>query len=513
MRTEKSIKNALVAIISNIVLIIIGFISQYVFKNTLGQDYLGLNGLFTSIVSMLGIVELGLGTALIYHLYKPVAENDIEKVKALMHFYRTSYRIIAGIIIIAGMILMPFLKFFIDTTLDLNFHYIFGLFVIESAFSYLLSYKRSILYANQENYIVNIIHILYVLSMNIVQILILIYTKNYLLYLWIKIIFRIIENIAVTIVANKRYPYINVSSNNRIDNNTRNDIIIKVKGLFIHKIGSYLVLGTDNIIISKYLTLAVVGMYTSYSMITSGIKNFFSQIFYSITASVGNLLVLDKNKAYDVYKDMLFMNFWLSGICSISFYIISKPFVTLWLGNDFVLTKSAVAALMVNLYFDTYGYTIGAFKSAAGIFHEDRWIPAFQSLINITVSIIMVQICGLAGVIIGTIVSQMLLYLYSYPVLVYKKLFNKNTKDFFLETIKYFSVYILTFLVTLIITRVATIHIIILQLLINALVCLIIPNLLFFLFFHSTSEFDYFKRLIINKLSILQNKKRLNLKK
>ena len=502
MRTDKSIKNAVVAIISNVILIIIGFISQAIFKNTLGQDYLGLNGLFTSIVSMLGIVELGLGTALIYHLYKPVAENDINKITALMRFYKISYRIIALTIIMAGLLLMPFLHFFVDTDLNINIYYIFGLFVVESAFSYLLSYKRSILYANQENYIVNVIHIMYVVSMNVTQILILLGTKNYVLYLWIKILFRIIENIVVTIVANKRYPYIKGSEKNKIDDEIRNDIILKVKGLIIHKIGSYLVLGTDNIIISKFLNLAIVGMYTSYTMITAGIKNLFSQVFYSITASVGNLLVMDKDKAYDIYKNMLFMNFWLSGFCSISFYIISEPFVTLWLGKKFVLSQFAVVVLMINLYLDTYGYTIGAFKSAAGIFHEDRWIPFIQSIINIVVSIVLAQIWGLAGVITGTIVSQMILFFYSYPVFVYKKLFNKRIGVFYKETLKYFVVFLLVFLASFGISKMIMTDVIIWRLIINIFTCIVVPNVLLYWFFRKTSEFTYFITIIKSRMTL-----------
>ena len=499
MRTEKSIKNAIVAIASNIILILVGFISQAVFKTYLGQDYLGLNGLFTSIVSMLGIVELGLGTALIYHLYKPVAENDIPKIVALMRFYKLSYRIIAGIIILAGALLMPLLHFFVSTDLNINLYYIFGLFVIESAFSYLLSYKRSILYANQENYIVNIIHIIYVIGMNLVQIILLIKTRDYILYLWLKVAFRMIENVLVTIAANKRYPYIKSKEIQRIDKDTRNDIIIKVKGLFLHKIGSYLVLGTDNIIISRFLNLAIVGMYTSYGMITAGIKNLFSQVYYSITASVGNLLVLEKEKAYQTYKNMLFMNFWLSGFASISFYIISKPFVTLWLGNDFVLGHAAVIVLMINLYFDTYGYTIGAFKSAAGIFHEDRWIPVLQSIINIIVSVVLVQLFGLTGVVIGTIVSQMLLFLYSYPVLVYKKIFNKNKTAYYYETFKYFAVFIIVFLVTYFVSTIIRFDQIVVELLFSLVLCLVLPNLMFYIAFRKNDEFMYFINLISRK--------------
>lgn len=499
MRTDKSIKNAIVAIISNIVLIIVGFISQAVFKNCLGKDYLGLNGLFTSIVSMLSIVELGLGTAIIYHLYKPVAENDIDKICVLMRFYRVSYRVIAIIIICLGFLMMPFLRFFAEAELDENIYYIFGLFVIESAFSYLLSYKRSILYANQENYIVNAIHIGYILSMNIFQIIILINTGNYILYLWLRVIFRMIENVAVTIVANRRYPYIN-NKTHKIDFETKKDIIVKVKGLFIHKIGSYLVLGTDNIIIKLFINLTVVGIYTSYTMITAGIKNLFAQVFYSITASVGNLLINDKDRAYSVYKNMLFINFWLSGFCSISFYIISKPFVTIWLGSDFVLSKYVVLAIMINLYFDTYGYTIGAFKSAAGIFHEDRWVPALQALVNILISIVMAHYWGLAGVIIGTIVSQMVLYLYSYPKFVYMRLFNRKKMSYYFETLKYLLLFGFIFGITYCISEMIKIDDVFITLIIYLFTCIIIPNTLIYMIFGKSNEYKFFESIVKNRL-------------
>lgn len=500
MRTENSIKNAVVAFVSNFVLIIVGFISQAIFKNCLGQDYLGLNGLFTSIVSMLSIVELGLGTALIYHLYKPVAENDIETIKTLMHFYRVSYRVIAAIIIVAGALLMPFLHLFVKIDVTVNIHYIFALFVVESAFSYLLSYKRSIIYAHQENYIVNAVHIGYVIGLNACQIFFLIKTSDYILYLWIKIAFRILENIVVTIIANKKYPYIRQNNIAPMDTIIRDDIVKKVKGLFLHRIGSYLVLGTDNIIISRFLNIGVVGIYSSYSMITSGIKNLFAQVYYSITASVGNLLVLDKERAYEVYKEMLFANYWLSCFCSISFYIISKPFVVLWLGNEFVLPEMTTFVIMLNLYFDTYGYTIGAFKSAAGIFHEDRWIPMIQSVINIITSIILAKVCGLTGVVIGTILSQMLMFFFSYPQFVYKKLFDRSYFFYCKETISYFIVFLLVFVVTVIISSFIYINSHLLSLLVNAVICIMIPNTFLFVLFRKSNEFKFMYNTVMSKI-------------
>ena len=184
MRSESSIKNAITAIGSNIISILIGIISQAVFIKVLGTEYLGVNGLFTNIISMLGIVELGIGSAIIYHLYEPVAKNDKEKIKSLMRFYKISYRIIALIVFCIGICIIPFLKSIVgETTIETNINFIYFLFVIDIVASYLLTYKRSILYANQQSYIINIVHILYLILLNVIQIIVLLLTNNYIIYL------------------------------------------------------------------------------------------------------------------------------------------------------------------------------------------------------------------------------------------------------------------------------------------------------------------------------------------
>lgn len=501
MRTEKSIKNVIVAFISNFSNIIIGFISQAIFIKYLGEEYLGLNGLFSNLVSMLGIVELGLGSALIYHLYEPIAKKSIDEIKSLMQFYKKSYNIIALIITILGLLITPFLNFFVETSLNVNIYIIFILFIIDIVFSYLLSYKRSILYGNQENYIVNAIHILYTLFMNISQIIVLIYSKNYFYYLIIKIISRILENIIITYIANKKYPYIKDKNAKKLDNEIKKDVFKKVKGLFLHKIGSYLVLGTDNIIISKFINLITVGIYSNYALISNGIKNLFSQIYYSITASVGNLLIeKEPEKSYDIYQKMLFMNYWLACFCSISFFIISKPFVTVWLGKNYILNNITVFFLMIQLFLDIFGYTIGSFKTGAGIFHEDRWIPLLQSIINIVVSVILVKSMGLTGVIIGTIVSQLLLYTYSYPKYVYEPIFKRNKLKYYKEMIQYLLLFLMTFTITVLLTKYININNSFIELIIYATICIIIPNIITILLFFRSKEFKYFINLIKSKI-------------
>ena len=194
MRSINSIKNAITAMASNIVSILIGVVAQAIFIRTLGAEYLGVNGLFTNIVSMLGIVELGIGSAIIYNLYKPVAEDNIEEIKILMNFYKKSYRIIAVIVFIVGVSIIPFLKDIVgEVTVDINLNFIYLLFILDIVASYLLTYKRSILYANQKTYITNIVHISYLIIMNVLQIITLLIFKNYICYLFIKIICRILE--------------------------------------------------------------------------------------------------------------------------------------------------------------------------------------------------------------------------------------------------------------------------------------------------------------------------------
>ena len=308
MRSLNSIKNTIISIIMSIVTILIGLVTQKIFINILGTEYIGLNGLFNNIISMLAIAELGIGSAIIYNLYEPIANNNKEKIKSLLNFYKKSYRLIALIITVVGICVIPFLNIIVgENNIHENLTFIYLLFLFDTVASYFLTYKRSILYASQKTYIVNIIHIIYLILMNITQITILVLTKNYIVYLIIKIIFRILENIVITLVANKMYSYIREKNVKEIDKKTKNSIIKKVKGLVLHKIGGFIVLGSDNIIISSFLGVSIVGLYSNYNTILQAVDNLFSQVFSAIASSVGNLLV-EKNskKSYEIYKNNSF---------------------------------------------------------------------------------------------------------------------------------------------------------------------------------------------------------------
>ena len=208
-RTINTLKNSSVSLITNFISMAIGVLARWYFVKILGKEVLGLNGLFTNIISMLSIVELGFGSAITYNLYKPIANNNIEEIKSLMEFYKKCYHAVAIVIMIIGILLIPFLNSIVgENQLDLNIYFIYGLFILETASSYFLSYKRSILYANQENFIINLCHIGYLVLMNLTQVIFLIYTKNYYIYLIIKIFFRIMENIVINYYAHKKYTYL-----------------------------------------------------------------------------------------------------------------------------------------------------------------------------------------------------------------------------------------------------------------------------------------------------------------
>lgn len=499
MRSKASIRNAIVAVITNILTVLIGFVAQKIFSVTLGQEYLGINGLFSNIVSMLGIVELGIGSAIIYHLYKPLADNNKEKIKSLMVFYKKAYRIIAIIILFIGVAIVPFLSKIVGEVniLD-NIYIIYFLFIIDTIMSYLLTYKRSILYANQQTYIINSVHLAYLIVMNTLQAIFLFTTKNYICYLIIKIACRILENLILTCIVNKKYPYINEKAKT-LDLETKNDIKKKIKALFLHKIGEFIIKSTDNIVISSFLGIITVGIYSGYSMIINALNLLIQQVYDSITASIGNLLVENnEDKTLKTYKELELLNFWIAAFMSISFYCIVTPFVRVWLGNDYLLSNGVVITLAINLYLQGVRKNINAFKVARGIFYEDRFMPILEVIIKLTFSVMLVNIIGLPGVFLGTIISALFLHTYAYPKYVYKAIFKRKRIEYIYKTLGYFVIALLTAILTAMLTQLVVVNNDFIQIIINAVICIIIPNMIFVILFHKKDEYIFFKNIIKN---------------
>ena len=514
MRTSNSIKNSMTAVIQSLVVMIIGFISQAIFIKILGAEYLGLNGLFTNVLSMLSIFELGIGNAIVYNLYKPIAENNTNEIIPLMNFYKKAYNIIAVLIFTFGMALIPFLPIIVkNVTANVNITAIYILFLLSTVSSYFLIYKRSLLYAHQKNYIINIVHTMYVILLNIFQLLIIYITHNYYLYLIVKIICQILENIVLNIISNKMYPYLKSKDKSKLDKNTEKNIFNKVKALFYHKIASILVLSTDNIIISSFFGVIVVGYYSNYNMIITAVSTLAAQVINSSVASIGNLLVTEKReKTFEVFRKIRFLNFWLACVTGTCIFTIMQPFITLWIGKEFLLSFNVLIVLTINYYQKLMRRSFAAFKDASGTWEEDKYVPLIESVLNIGLSIVFLKLFGLMGVFLGTIVSGLVLWLYSYPKFVYKKLFNRNYLNYACETLGYILTFILIATMTYFVSTLFTFDSAILKVVVNTIIAAVISNALLIIVFAKTYSFKYYIELIkkiyntkIRKKKIIKN--------
>lgn len=497
-RTKLSIRNAVIATITNILTILIGFVAQAVFVRTLGKEYLGINGLFSNIISMLGIVELGIGTTIIFHLYKPIAENNTKRIQLLMNFYKKSYRIIALVITVIGLMIVPFINIIVgENNIQESIYLIYGLFLLDIVCSYLLTYKRSILYANQQTYIVNIIHIGYLIFMNILQIIFLIINRNYILYLIIKILFRILENVIITIVANKKYPFVSKNTKEKLDKCTFNDIIKKVKAMVFHKVGDFVVSGTNNIIISMFLGISAVGMYSNYSIIINALNNLLSQVYSSIFASVGNLLTeKDSKKAYNVFKKMFFINNYIAIEAATFFICLVTPFIEIWVGKEYILSTFIIISMTVDFYIFMLRNTMNTYKTAAGIFYEDRYIPIIVAIVNIVFSVLLVKVIGLSGVFIGTILSTLVYHFIDYPKYAYEVIFERPGKEYIKKIIKSVILFMIIMISCFGLVNIIEIKNALIKLVVSLLITLIYTNIIIYIVYKN--QFKEFIFMIVN---------------
>lgn len=512
MRTISSIKNLIVAFGGQFIGIIISFVARIVFLQILNAEYLGINGLFTNILTILCLAELGIGSAMNFSLYKPLAEHNKEKIKSLMYLYKKAYIIIGIIILVLGIAISPLLPYFINEMPDIpeNIYFIYILFVINTGISYFFSYKRALIISDQKRYIATFYRYAFYFLLNVAQIICLLITRNYILFLVLQIIFTLLENIFVSIKANKMYPYLKEKNIDKLLKEETKEIKKNVFAMVIHKVGGIVVNSTDNILISKFVSLTAVGLYSNYYLITNALNIVIGQVFSSIVASIGNLGATEnKEKLKNIFDKVFFMNFWIFGFSSICLYILFNDFITLWLGEEFLLSISVMLVIVISFYITGMRKSVLNFKDALGLFWYDRYKPIFEVVINLITSIILAQKIGLAGVFIGTIISTLTTSFWVEPYVLYKYGFKTKLREYFKQCIKYTIITILVALLTIFIVNTLFTSVTILSFIGKLLLCIGIPNLCFVIIFRKSEEFIYFKNLIeaiINKIKNRKNK-------
>lgn len=424
-RTKNTMKNMTYSWISSIITTILGFISRTIFINTLGTTYLGINGLFTNILSVLSFTELGIGTAMNFSLYKPVAENDERKISLLMNLYKKAYRIIALIITILGLLIIPFLPYLAKGTGDVeNITVYYLIFLLNTVTSYFVSYKFSLLNAYQKNYIYTNVELIFRFTTTIIQMIVLVIYKNFLIYLLVGAIVNIIQKITLNYYMNKIYPYLKEKVEGKLDEEELKPIKKNIGALVYHKLGDIAVHQTDNIIVSSFINVTMAGLISNYTLIINSINTFVSQIFNSAVSSLGNLIATEKAEhQYEVFKRYNFLNFWLYGFCAISLYTLISAFISIVWGSDKIVDNLTVILMCTDFYMIGQRIAINNIKIAGGIFKEDKLVSIFQAVINLIVSIVLVNKIGLPGVYLGTIVSGTLATVVR-PIIIYKNIFR-----------------------------------------------------------------------------------------
>jgi Membrane protein involved in the export of O-antigen and teichoic acid len=443
-RTRNVSINTIIALVCQVFNLVINFITRTVFIYVLGAEYLGINGLFTNILTILSFAELGIGNAIVFNMYKPLATGDKEKIKTLMDLYKKAYIIIGLFVAIAGLCLTPFLKFFIKDIPDVpeSILVLYILFLINTAASYFFVYKKNIIIADQKNYIVLIMTQIIIVARTILQILFLYLTRQFIIYLIIQIICTLVENIACSLISNRIYPYLREKAH-PLEIGERNKIFYDVKALAMYKFGSVILNGTDNILISAMISVREVGLVSNYVLLTTSCNSILQRITDAFTSSVGNLNATESpGKQYEIFEKIFFITSWIYGYASVGLIVISQSFIKLWIGEDYLLETVVLLAIVAEFYVKGTHSAAYIYRVTLGFFVEGRWSNFIAAGINIVMSLLLGKWIGLEGIFIATSLSRILSVGIADPVLIFSKGFKRNVSEYYIKYLSYFFLFI-----------------------------------------------------------------------
>lgn len=430
-RTKNSIRNIIFSFGYQVLVLILGFVNRTVFINVLGVNYLGISGLFSDILSMLSLADLGFGVALTYSMYKPLAENDYKRLAGLTNLYRKVYRIIALAVTIIGLALIPFLKYLVHLSRPiphLKLYYV--LFLANTVASYLVVYKTSILTADQKEYVLNKYRSIFSFLQTVFMTLFLWLTHNYTVYLCVQVFFTYAVNFYCSYVAEKQYPFIKRKV--ELPFKEVKEIFRNLYSVFLYKISGVMLNATDNTLISVLVNTTMVGYYSNYSMIITNTTNLINTLFYSLTASLGNLVVKENaERRYHVFQMMQSISIILSTICICGFTFLIQDFIRIWLGKSFILDYPILIAIIINFYLSIVLLPVWVYREATGLYKQTKYIMIFTALINLALSIWWGKKWGVAGILFASAVARITTYVWYEPILLFKEYFGVSSWIYF----------------------------------------------------------------------------------
>jgi len=502
-RLDNSVRNIKFGTLGLILSYISGFIARKIFVMFLSIEYLGLSGLFANVLMMFSLAELGFGAAISYSLYKPLAFGEKEKIQVLMKLYRKAYRIIGTLVLLLGFTFTPFMFLLMKEVPDIPHLYsIYWLYVINSGSSYFLGYKRAVIIADQKSYINSIYMYGFQILKHVLQIVVLVVTRNYILFLVVLLAFTVGENQAITLRVNSLYPYLKEKTAATLTRDEKEKIQKNIFALMFHKIGVVLVNGTDNIILVRFVNLASAGLYANYTLLQSSVDGIVSLIYSSITASIGNLSA-ERGGAGSkgLFDELNFISAWVYGFTALCLYFLCNPFISLWLGRAYLFPKSVVFVIVFNYYLMGMRRPVLAFKDSLGLFWYDRYKALLQAGINLVVSVVLARKYGVIGVLIGSSVSTLATCFWIEPYVVFHFGFDKSLAQYFFQYLGYTLVTLVAGLTTFACLSLIALPNTILRFTVSLLAVIVVPNLVYLLFFYRLSLFkdviDVLKRIVM----------------
>ena len=494
-RTEYSILNILTGVGGYFLNTVLGFVCRMVFVRCLSADYLGVNGLFTNILTMLSLAELGVGSAIVYALYKPLAENDEEKIASLMRLYSKAYRVIGTLIAVVGLALMPFIKLIIQEQPNISesIYLLYGINLFNTASSYFFSYRSSLLIAAQRNYIVSGINYAITILQSVLQMVFLLKFRNYLGYLLIQTAGTFVFYILVSYVATKQFPFIRKKDVKPLPKNEQKMLFSNIRDLMIYKVSSLLVNSTDNILITFFNGLATTGIASNYTLLVNTLNSLLSQVFNGLTASIGNHNASESGeKRYQLFSFLNMMNFWIFGWAALGIFFCSSDLVQLCFGEEYVLSAEIPFVMALNFFTVGMMNAVWTYKHTLGLFHHGRFIQFFTGILNIAFSALLGTYWGLFGILFATFIARLFTSLWYDPYAVFKYGFHMPLCVYVRKLIYYMVV----MTISAVLCQASFLLVggdLVVRTLLKMLLCSIIANLTFWIFFRKTSEFSMFK--------------------
>lgn len=499
-RTTNTIYNFISGIGGLIITTIMQFVMRTVFIRTLGGEYLGINGLFSNILTMLSLAELGVGSAILFKLYDPISKKDTHRIAILVKFYKKIYLLIGITITLIGLCLIPFLPMLINnynqlSTLGINTILIYLLYLLQSVSSYLFfAYKSAIIKANQQEYLINFINYFFTIVSGIVQIILLVLFHNFELYVIVLVINVIAQNCAGAILANKLYPYINEKTDDKIEKKEIKEILKDCSAIFLYKLNGVVLKATDNIIISAVLGLKMVGIYSNYYILYSAVRSLLNRVFDSVSHSLGNLHTTHKYEhEYKVLKSMNLITIILGATGGIGISCISNEFIKQWLGHEWVLAQPFALLIGIEIYTLSIRAFLNKYRNAMGLFQQAKYRPVFGIIVNLIISIILVRYWGICGVLVGTIVADFTTVIWYDPSVIHRYGFENrfSVKSYYLKNLQFLLTVIMIGFIDYWICSNIFIGFGWLSIIIHACICGITTPAILMLFFFKTEEGRY----------------------